>query len=209
MAALGEARALPLAVLSERSSRLNSRARPGSTIRLGTCAHRWVPTGPDTETSARTQVTRWSQTPAMDRATNRTPENGSPAAATTQCQAPPRAISQVPLPSRTIPNGEHGPDHGEVPRLRPLPFIIIAETKSHLQDPPVLSCLAPSTSRRRPPRMACNQSGIEGFPEKRTGARPAARDESFARRSIAQPAPIGANDRWAPVVAGRRTRGSL
>ena len=33
-------------------------------------------------------------------------------------------------------------------------------------------------------------------------ARPAARDESSARRAIAQPAPIGANDHRAPVVAG-------
>ena len=33
-------------------------------------------------------------------------------------------------------------------------------------------------------------------------ARPAARDESFARRAIAQPAPKGVNDHRAPVVAG-------
>lgn len=33
-------------------------------------------------------------------------------------------------------------------------------------------------------------------------ARPAARDESSARRAIAQPAPIGVNDHWAPAVAG-------
>lgn len=33
-------------------------------------------------------------------------------------------------------------------------------------------------------------------------ARPAARDESSARRAIAQPAPIGANDHRTPVVAG-------
>ena len=33
-------------------------------------------------------------------------------------------------------------------------------------------------------------------------ARPAARYESSARRAIAQPAPIGANDKWAPDVAG-------
>ena len=33
-------------------------------------------------------------------------------------------------------------------------------------------------------------------------ARPAARDESSARRPIAQPAPIGVNDHRAPVVAG-------
>lgn len=35
-----------------------------------------------------------------------------------------------------------------------------------------------------------------------TIARPAARDESSARRAIAQPAPIGLNDHRAPVVAG-------
>ena len=33
-------------------------------------------------------------------------------------------------------------------------------------------------------------------------ARPAARDESYARRAIAQPAPTGVNDHRAPVVAG-------
>ncbi len=33
-------------------------------------------------------------------------------------------------------------------------------------------------------------------------ARPAARDESSARRAIAQPAPIGVNDHRAPVLAG-------
>ena len=33
-------------------------------------------------------------------------------------------------------------------------------------------------------------------------ARPAARDESSARRAIAQPAPIGANNHRAPVAAG-------
>lgn len=33
-------------------------------------------------------------------------------------------------------------------------------------------------------------------------ARPAARDESSARRAIAQPAPKGVNDHRAPVVAG-------
>jgi putative transposase len=33
-------------------------------------------------------------------------------------------------------------------------------------------------------------------------ARPAARDESSARRAIAQPAPTGANNHRAPVVAG-------
>lgn len=33
-------------------------------------------------------------------------------------------------------------------------------------------------------------------------ARPAARDESSARRAIAQPTPIGVNDRQAPVAAG-------
>lgn len=33
-------------------------------------------------------------------------------------------------------------------------------------------------------------------------SRPAARDEGSARRPIAQPAPTGANDRWAPVAAG-------
>ena len=33
-------------------------------------------------------------------------------------------------------------------------------------------------------------------------ARPAARDESSARRAIAQPAPIGVNDHRAPVAAG-------
>jgi hypothetical protein len=33
-------------------------------------------------------------------------------------------------------------------------------------------------------------------------ARPAARDESSARRAIAQPAPIGINDHGPPVVAG-------
>ena len=33
-------------------------------------------------------------------------------------------------------------------------------------------------------------------------ARPAARDESYARRAIAQPAPIGVNDHRTPVVAG-------
>ena len=33
-------------------------------------------------------------------------------------------------------------------------------------------------------------------------ARPAARDESSARRAIAQPAPRGVNDHRAPVVAG-------
>ena len=33
-------------------------------------------------------------------------------------------------------------------------------------------------------------------------ARPAARDESSARRAIAQPAPIGVNNHRAPVVAG-------
>jgi hypothetical protein len=33
-------------------------------------------------------------------------------------------------------------------------------------------------------------------------ARPAAHDEGSARRAIAQPAPIGANDHRAPVVAG-------
>lgn len=33
-------------------------------------------------------------------------------------------------------------------------------------------------------------------------ARPAARDESSARRAIAQPAPTGANDHRVPVVAG-------
>ena len=33
-------------------------------------------------------------------------------------------------------------------------------------------------------------------------ARPAARDESSARRTIAQPAPIGVNQQPAPVVAG-------
>lgn len=33
-------------------------------------------------------------------------------------------------------------------------------------------------------------------------ARPAARDESSARRAIAQPAPIGVNNPWTPVAAG-------
>ena len=33
-------------------------------------------------------------------------------------------------------------------------------------------------------------------------ARPAARDESSARRAIAQPAPTGVNDHRAPVMAG-------
>ncbi|MBU2079493.1 MAG: IS3 family transposase, partial [Alphaproteobacteria bacterium] len=33
-------------------------------------------------------------------------------------------------------------------------------------------------------------------------ARPAARDESSARRAIAQPAPIGVNTNRAPVAAG-------
>ena len=33
-------------------------------------------------------------------------------------------------------------------------------------------------------------------------ARPAAHDESFARRAIAQPATIGVDDQTAPVVAG-------
>ena len=33
-------------------------------------------------------------------------------------------------------------------------------------------------------------------------ARPAARDESSARRAIAQPAPTGVNDQRTPVVAG-------
>ena len=33
-------------------------------------------------------------------------------------------------------------------------------------------------------------------------ARPAARDESSARRAIAQPAPIGVNTKRAPVAAG-------
>ena len=33
-------------------------------------------------------------------------------------------------------------------------------------------------------------------------ARPAARDESSARRAIAQTAPTGVNDQWVPVVAG-------
>lgn len=33
-------------------------------------------------------------------------------------------------------------------------------------------------------------------------ARPAARDESSARRAIAQPAPIGVNTKLAPVAAG-------
>ena len=33
-------------------------------------------------------------------------------------------------------------------------------------------------------------------------ARPTARDESSARRAIAQPAPIGVNDHRAPVMAG-------
>jgi len=33
-------------------------------------------------------------------------------------------------------------------------------------------------------------------------ARPAARDESSARRAIAQPAPSGVNDHRAPVAAG-------
>jgi transposase InsO family protein len=33
-------------------------------------------------------------------------------------------------------------------------------------------------------------------------ARPAARDESSARRAIAQPTPIGVNNRRTPVVAG-------
>ena len=35
-----------------------------------------------------------------------------------------------------------------------------------------------------------------------TIARPAARDESSARRAIAQPAPTGVNTNWAPVAAG-------
>lgn len=38
-------------------------------------------------------------------------------------------------------------------------------------------------------------------------ARPAARDESSARRAIALPAPIGVNDHRTPVVAGRKTSG--
>ena len=33
-------------------------------------------------------------------------------------------------------------------------------------------------------------------------ARPAARDESSARRAIAQPAPTGVNTNWAPIAAG-------
>lgn len=33
-------------------------------------------------------------------------------------------------------------------------------------------------------------------------ARPAARDESSARRAIAQPAPIGVNDQKTPVMTG-------
>ena len=33
-------------------------------------------------------------------------------------------------------------------------------------------------------------------------ARPAARDESYARQTIAQPAPKGVNDHRAPVAAG-------
>jgi transposase InsO family protein len=37
---------------------------------------------------------------------------------------------------------------------------------------------------------------------RREGARPAARDESSARRAISQPAPIGVNKNRAPVAAG-------
>ncbi len=55
--------------------------------------------------------------------------------------------------------------------------------------------------------------GIVGLPDKSVSddyartltaaiARPAARDESSARRAIAQPAPIGVNTNRAPVAAG-------
>jgi len=54
------------------------------------------------------------------------------------------------------------------------------------------------------PHSALGYQTPAGFARHLTTAigRPAARDQGFARRAIAQPAPIGVNDHRAPVVAG-------
>ena len=77
---------------------------------------------------------------------------------------------------------------------------------AHRRDPITARVAADTTAR---PRSALGYQPPAGraLHLTPTSARPAAPDESSARQAIAQPAPIGAKDNRAPVVAGGKFNG--
>jgi len=111
-----------------------------------------------------------------------------------------KTLVMVILPVMHIPARRLPAIPGTEPRLRHLNETLFRNL-AHARDLIAAWVTDYNTAR---PHSALGYQTPAGFALDLTTAiaRPAARDESSARRAIAQPAPIGVNNHRAPVVAG-------